>query len=244
MRLHPKNPFGLRRAVHTAFVALLVAGCADEGDDPFGSLLADESGGVLQLQADLPSAATWAESYGIGALPGLVDWETSWDMETTAGRGVREATYRVMVPVLILHLDRIVLEQGLELLEAALNEAEEIPAEDVPVRITQRLDLARDAQLRGALALENNDVRRAVTELLRGSDVLREVEPRHVATQLLAAAHEGMRRLLGTESYSQQTRERAQTLIRIARTAMRDGDFTRAIQSAYYATQLLEVDVH
>ncbi len=239
MRLEPVVPI---RALRGA-LALFLAGCADAADDPFGSVLTEQGSGALELQTNIPSPEGWADQFTIDGLPGLSEWSTSWDLETRVGRGLRESAYRQMVPILSGHLDEDVLAAGLTSLETALNEAEEIPPEDVPERITTRLDLARDAQLRGALALQNGDSPRALTELLRGTDALREVEPRRVALQLISAADEGMRRLLGAESYSEQTRERAQSLIRIARTAMRDADFTRAIQSAYYATQVLEMDV-
>jgi len=214
-------------------------------DSPFGSVLTEEGSGALNLQTHLPSPDAWVERFGIEGLPGLKEWGESWELENPTGREIREVAYQAMVPSLSDHLDshRGALKEGLALLKAALNEAEEVPPEDIPDRIARRLDLARDAQLRGALALQNGQSSRALTELLRGTDTLREVEPRQVAAQLLVAADEGMRRLLGTESYSEETRERAQSLIRIARAAMRDADFTRAIQSAYYATQLLEVAV-
>jgi hypothetical protein len=223
--------------------ALLTAACADVGDDPFGSVLKEEGSGALDLQTNLPSPEGWAERFQIEGFPGLSEWDASWSQETLVGRVRREASYRDMVPALVGRMSGEDLAEGFGLLEAALDEAEGIPNEDIPDRISIRLDLARDAQLRGGLSLEKGDIPRAVTELLRGTDALREVEPRQVATQLIAAATEGIRRLLATESYSEQTRERVQSLIRIARTAMRDADFTRAIQSAYYATQLLDVDV-
>jgi hypothetical protein len=239
MRLLPSAPI----QALLILLPVLLGGCADVGDDPFSSVLTEEGSGALDLQTDLPSPEGWAEGFGIQGLVGLSDWGASWKMEPVPGRASREVAYRVMVPVLSTYLDEEALAGGLTSLEEALNEAEEIPPEDIPDRIAIRLDLARDAQLRGALALEKGDSPKALMELLRGTDALREVEPRQVATQLLAAAVEGMRRLLSSEAYSEQTRERAQSLIRIARTAMRDADFTRAIQSAYYATQLLEVDV-
>jgi hypothetical protein len=239
MRIHRATPIPACWGV----LIVLLAGCADVEDGPFSSGLTEEGSGALDLQTNLPSPEGWTTSLGIDGLPGLEEWSASWDLDALPGRGRRESAYLDMVPVLLEHLESDVLDTGLTALEAALNEAEEIPPGDIPDRITVRLDLARDAQLRGALALENGDSSRALTELLRGTDALREVEPRQVATQLLSAAQEGMRRLLATESYSEQTRERAQSLIRIARTALRDSDFARAIQSAYYATQLLEVDV-
>jgi len=222
---------------------LLFAACDDAEEDPFGSVLTEEGQGALSLQTELPSPVEWAASYAPDSLAGLAAWSASWDTRVEEGRAQRELAYDVLIPALRAVLPAGELRGGLDQLSLALDEAEGLRASDLPERITTRLDLARDAQLRGGLALEREDSVRALEELVRGTDLLLEVEPQHVAHELIAAAEEGMRRLLGSDSYSEQTRERAQSLIRIARVAARDGDFTRAIQSAYYATRLLDVEV-
>jgi len=227
-----------------ALLMLVVAGgCDDAEEDPFGSVVAEESLGALSLQTRLPAPDEWAVDYAADSLTGLDVWTASWELRADEGRGAREAVYAVLVPALERLLPAREIESGLDQLRLALDEAEALPANELPERINRRLALARDAQLRGGLALERGDSLRALEELVRGLDILQEVEPQQVAHELIAAAQEGMRRLLGSDSYSEQTRERAQSLIRIARVAARDGDFTRAIQSAYYATRLLDVDV-
>jgi hypothetical protein len=221
---------------------LLVGGCEDAQNGPLASIVAEESQGALTLQANVMDADGLARGSGDGVVPGLTEWRASWSLDLRAGRSAREGAYGVMAAALAERLGTDVVQQGLDSLEEALDASETIPQGELPNRIVDQLALARDAQLRGQLALDQGDRARALAEVLRGADALKEVEPAQVAHQLLTSADEGMRRLLGAESYSEETRQRAESLLKIANDALREDDYDRAIRSAYYATLLLEVD--
>lgn len=227
------------------FVVLLplLWGCEDAETGPLASVVAEETQGALTLQGTVLDADGLVRRSGADDPAGLVEWRASWSLDLGSGRAARRSAYRVLAPALAEQLSESAIQDALVSLEDALDSSETIPRGELPERITDRLALARDAQLRGALAFEQGDLTRAVTEVLRGSDALKEVEPAQVVFQLLTAADEGMRRLLGSESYSEVTRQRAESLLKIANDALREDDYDRAIRSAYYATLLLEVDL-
>jgi hypothetical protein len=232
-------------SLRSGFVVLLplLWGCEDAETGPLASVVAEETQGALALQGTILDADGLARRSGSDDPAGLSEWRASWSLDIGSGRAARASAYRVLAPALAGRLSESAIRDALVSLEDALDSSETIPEGELPERITNQLALARDAQLRGALAFEQGDLTRAVTEVLRGSDALREVEPAQVVHQLLTAADEGMRRLLGSESYSEETRQRAESLLKIANDALRNDDYARAIRSAYYATLLLEVDL-
>lgn len=220
-------------------VALGVSGCHDSPTDPTASLVAEETHSALHLDASLPSLPDLAAREGVEdhvAEP-VGQWVVSWERSEAEGRRLREDAYRAATPALADALGRPGVARAVEDVALALEATRDLTADAVPATMLDRLVRARahHADARAALAAGDNAV--ALDAALRASDAFREVGPHSVALALVVRA-EGA---LAGASLDEQVHERTERLVRGAREAIDEEDWSRAIQRAFYACQLLGV---
>ena len=233
------------RTLPFLLVALMAAGaCDDAVSDPMAALMAQETRAALDFGGAVPSLAdVWVESGGILDEVPVTRWEDSWELPAREGRALRALVYDDAAPVLFGRLREGALEKLLVDMDSTLARVDQLSALGIPERLSRRLDSAREMLTRAWILAEEREGASSLAAALRASDYLLEVTPPHVAAQLLASAEGGIRRISADDPYSEEMQGRAERLIEVAREAIHDGDYARAIRGSYYACLLLGVEL-
>jgi hypothetical protein len=233
------------RALSVFLVVMLsAAACTDAVSDPMAALMAQETRAALDLGHVLPSLTdVWVESGGVLDERPVVRWEDSWELSTAEGRALRSLVYADAMPDLFSRLREGGLEKLLVEMDSTLARVDQLSAVGIPERVSRRLDSAREMLTTAWILAEEGEGVSSLAAALQASDYLLEVTPSQVAAQLLRSAEGGVRRISSQDSYSEEILGRAERLIDVARGAMQDGDYARAISGSYYACVLLGVEL-
>lgn len=245
LALHTLRTALPRRAVALACL-LVVAACDEVPTGPEGGLATPET------RAALPIPDPGQTLSGLTLVSGLVDgwdaevaaWKASWDRSPSRGRELRTEIYERILPTLpsgqALRLAERALASTVDALASLQDHAAD---EELPLHLRMALDeatrRARDASERMA----NGDATAALGLALRAGDALREVGPRNVGATLIESGEVALGRFQAVDPYSQQVRARAVRLLEGARAAYADGSHELAIRRAFYACQLLGVEL-
>jgi hypothetical protein len=104
-------------------------------------------------------------------------------------------------------------------------------------RIASEVQRAGELHEHVEAALEDGDVATALAYAMEASDALRRFSPSRAVEAFLTKADAEL--TAGDDALSDTDRARAMRLVEGARSAIAEGDWTRAIRRAYYASQLL-----
>jgi hypothetical protein len=229
----------LRWAGVCLLVTLALSACHDASGDPVAAIVAEETAPAVSFDAALPALPVLASTTGLEEeLRGpLADWTESW--EGLGDRAARDAALEEAVPVLAEVLGQGGVSATLRpVLDAAraLNEVDEVPPGLAPaideVRLTVRASEA---------ALRTGRLDHALRDGLMAADRLREIGPESVARVLVARAEDLLARAVEPDGRADRIdQDRAEGLLTRARRALDDGEFTLALQRAYYAVRILE----
>ncbi len=243
MKIPPLRPRSV--ALPSLFAALLLAGgCADAVSDPMAALMAQETRAAIDLGGPVIGLADlWVESGGSFSETPVVQWEDSWARSPSEGRALRAEVYGQVVPLLYGRLGDDGLRRLLIDMDSTWIRVDQLSSLGVPERLSRRLDSAQEALTRAWVLREQGEGPSSLAAVLRTSDYLREVTPPLVAAQLLSSAEGGLARISTADSYSEEVLGRAARLIDVAREAIREGDYTRAIRGSFYACVLLGVEL-
>ncbi len=224
--------------------AFVLSGCEDRGRDPFALLVAEETNPTVHFSPPVPSLPGVVRLYGLeeSAGPATDIWDASWSLDAQEGREARREAYELAAPLLAEAMGPPVVEATLSSLFEMLESASRL-GETLPVELFASLG---DAGSLLALALDEQqrgDAEAAVRYGLEAADVLRELTPEFVAQHLVVKAEEALGRNPSDRSYSDEDWTRGSRLVHGARKSLESGDLARAVRRAYYACQILGVDV-
>lgn len=228
-------PAGPRRVLIAAGVlTALCAGCHDSPADPLAAITTVETVPALDLSTPLPALNELAERVpddaGLRAL--VVEWDSSWEEDD--GEVVRVALRGQAVPILYEALGESSARTALASL-AWLRSDPGIP-DALPGSLADPLREALLMADRGEAALAAGKGEQALGWALAAADRARSVTTEAVARRLVRRGEA----LLAREPAPEVDLDRATHLMNGARRALGEGDFTRAIQRAFYACQVLE----
>ena len=209
------------------------------------TLVAAETHGALAMATDLPDLPELSRrSQDPEALAGAADlWTRSWD-DGDEGARMRQEAYTRAVPSIAAALGPSGVRGVLDPLLATIDAARAMDPSELPGFVTKGVErsavLARDAET----ALDERDLGRALLLSLEAADGLRELGPEEVARELVFLAEEALAvGNGGAGSASSLDLERSRHLVKGAEEAMERNDFLRAIRRAFYACQLLGIDL-
>ena len=227
------------------FVTLPVSACQDVESDPLAVAVAPETHGALLLGADLSSVPHLLTEQGL-ALEGAAEaeaWWESWTLSRGEGARLRSRIYpsaaRRLYPALAKDGVRHIISRHEETLKTLETVGDILTAEVLSEAMVKARTLHADA----LAALNAGDGENALGLALQSVDALWEVSPRQVALELLEQATEALGRNPTPSSYSDEELTRIRRLTSGAREALEEGDYPRAIRRAYYACQLLGVEL-
>jgi len=228
-----------------AVVAVLATvACSDAADDPMAALMTQETLAALDPGLTLPNLMeVWIEAGGILDDPPVTRWEDSWELPTPEGRAVRALVYDDAAPSLFERLGEGGLDRLLIDMDSTLARVDRLSGVGVPERVGRRLEEARRMWEAAGVLAEGGEGASSLSAVLQAADYLREVTPFHVAARLLASAESGVGRTSAADPYSEETLGRVERLIDVAREAIHEGDYARAIRGSYYACLLLGVEL-
>lgn len=236
-------------------LAAVAAGCGDAPTGPRALVIAGKTEAALQVAAALPTLPRLIEStvrQGAPTLPNgdsLVRAEALWreaqgEAREPVAAKLRESAYRLAVPALAARLDVNAVKQAHAALEAWLDTATPAVERAGLADLTAALADGRDYLARARAAQARGDAPGAVQATLRAADRLLATSPQAVSERLLRVGEAALatRRASGTQEDEREQLDlrRADRLLRGARQALKEADYTRAIHRAYYAVQLLE----
>lgn len=231
---------------HYALIASAIStvSCTDSATDPMSSIVAPETQAALELGRALPRLSeVWVEAGGAPGTGPIAGWEDSWALPTAEGRAERAAIYRAVVPVLLPRMEDSRVRELLNGIDATLARVDQFDVLPYPDRLRTRVDAVRRSLARSRGSLEEGGLETALGAAFEAADYLLELSPEHVASQLLAAAESGARRIPGADAYPEETLGRVEQLMDLARKAILRGDYGKAIRGAYYACLLLGVEI-
>ena len=233
------------RALSLFLVVVMSTGaCADAVSDPMAALMAQETRAALDLGGVLHSLAdVWVAAGGMPEEGPVLRWEDSWELPTSEGRALRALVYTDAVPDLFGRLREGELQKLLVDMDSTLARVDQLSAVGIPERVSRRLDSAREMLTTAWILSDAGEGASSLAAAFQASDYLLEVTPPHVASQLLTSAERGFRRISHENSYSQEMLGRVERLIDVARGAIHEGDYARAIRGSYYACLLLGVEL-
>lgn len=239
-RLSPSSA-DLRAACACLFVTLAVSACHDADDDPTAVLLAEETRAALLVEENLPSFPELVgEATAQGRLSDAMDlWLESWSETEPEGASLRELAYDDGASHLARTLGRDAVVTAHEQLGDALLAIADLSEETLPRAMDGRLGRAADLHASAARLLDEDREEEALADVLRGSDALRTVGPQGVAEMLIGRADRRLDEV--RETADEVDVARADRLLRGARIALEDEDWSRAVRRAYYACQVLGV---
>ncbi len=225
-------------------VVLWIGACADAVSDPMAALMAQETRAAIDLGGPVPSLTEiWVASGGFFDETPVVRWEESWELSPAEGRALRAQVYDDALPLLYGRLGEGDVQRLLVDVDSTFARVDRLSALGVPERLSRRLDSAREMLTWAWILAEEGEGPPSLAAALQASDYLREVTPPHVAAQLLSSAEGGLGRISAEDSYSGEVLGRAARLIDVAREAIREGDYARAIRGSFYACVLLGVEL-
>ncbi len=208
-------------------------------------LVAAETHGALRAAEDLPTMGDLA--HRTGDAPGMAEaeriWTESWTDGADRGRQLRMDAYRKAGPVLTEALGPDGIRDLLVSVDGVLDAAVELDPTELPAFIVDGLIEGEVLAQEAEQSLEVGDLERATLLTLQASDRLRELAPAEVAETLVREAEEALGRNGADAPYTELDLERSRHLLISAGEAMDGGDYLRAIRRAYYACQLLGVEL-
>jgi hypothetical protein len=218
------------------------SGCQDALTDPMVGLVAGESEGALALGISLPDPARLAPEEGL-SLDGtraLEAWRMSWSVAPEDGHRAREAVYGDLARALAPTLDADRMEAALSGLSEGVAHARVIASEDLPPRLAEGVEEAETFREAAVTAWKRGRAVRAVEDVIRAADALREVGPEAVARALQREVEATFGRVSEGGPYSEKDLERLTRLVEGGRDALAEGSWVLAIRRAYYARALLQ----
>jgi hypothetical protein len=215
-------------------VALCAAGCSDSPSDPLAAITTVETVPSLAISAHLPAVTELADRLPPSEVldRAVADWEASWDRED--GELVRSQARQEVVPILHDLLGESATRTALQTLEW-LRETPDL-AERLPPALGQPVADALALMTRAEEALASGDGELSLELALEASDEVRSVTPEAVARRLIARG----RTLIESDDWSLGDQQRALHLLNGAQRALAREDFSRAIQRAFYACQVMQ----
>lgn len=231
----------------TLVVTGVLAGCHDASSDPLAVVLTEETRSVLAAEANLPSLSRLAAEAGADdRLASALDrWTLSWDLSVEEGRALRRGAHREAARPLAEALGSSVVGASVRSVGETLEAVTALEPDGLTEGIAENLREARAHHTLALSALAEGSAAHALEGALVASDLIREVGPESVTRLLLARATEHLEAALAGDSDGpgQVDIERGQRLIRGAQLALEERDYMRAIQRAFYACQVLGVEV-
>jgi len=232
VRSYPAAP--RRVLVVGGVLVTLCAGCHDSPADPLSAITTVETVPALALPGPLPGLSDLAER--VPGDPGLQalaeEWDASWEEEE--GEVVRVAVRAQAVPILYGALGESSARTALASLAWLRSDPGFLDA--LPGSLADPLREALLMAERGEAALAAGRGEQALGWALAGADRARSVTTEAVARRMVRRGEA----LLAGEPDPGVDLDRATHLMNGARRALGEGDFTRAIQRAFYACQVLE----
>jgi hypothetical protein len=243
MRPISRHAFGFPIARGILLVAV-ASGCADAESDPLALLIAEETSPSLQFSPPVPALPSIVAAYGVeeatSTAVGL--WEESWFLPEADAQEMRREAYHLAAPVLVEAMGVEIIEATLLRLSKSLESAAWL-GETLPVTLFASLGAAAGLVEQGLQEQAEGHIEAAIVYGLEAADALQGVTPEFVAEYLIRRAYEGLGRFQVSDSYTEQTRQRARRLVFGAREALEDSDLPRAIRRAYYACQIMGVEL-
>ncbi len=166
-------------------------------------------------------------------------WSRSW---AGVGSEARRTVYDEVGSTLVDHLSPDAVPEQLWAVRQTVEEARLYDPVFLPHTVVRGVERADSLEIVGQGLLEDGDTVEALVAGLLATDALRTVGSRAVAEQLTERAEEALRRIHDGSPYSEREARRGERLAVGAREAFESGEYSRAIERAYYACQLLEVD--
>lgn len=230
-----------RRAAGACLLVMTgVTACQDASSDPLALVVTEETAPAIALERALPALPVLVSTTGLEVeLAGPVaDWTASW--EDLGDRSARDAAIEAAAPELAEVLGEGGVYATLRPLQEAVRALESL--DELPPDLAATVEDVRFTVHASEAALRTGRLESALRDGLMASDRLREVGPQAVARVLVARGDQLLTRLDETPDGSLDTlsRDRARGLITRARRALEEGDYTLALQRAYYAAMLLE----
>lgn len=210
------------------------------------SVVTSETMGALALSVELPTVSNLTGLFDVDAeaVDAAAQWEASWDLPSDQGEPLRARLRRAGARAWGADVSpALLLEKNAELTDV-LDRVAELPPDAILPRLADRLDNARDATTRAGLAAREERLGQALWWTLRAADELEALTPKRVAQWLTGAAEAVLGRSGADDSYSKETLDRATRLVRGARESLTGESYERAIRRAFYACQLLGIEIH
>lgn len=236
------------RVLAACLIGLAGAGCHDALTDPLATLVTPETAPALEVEIALPTLPDLAARSGAEAqVPDAVlGWMESWQTADAEGDIVRRTAVTRAAPVLARALGHGGVTQALAPLFQVSRSLAGLSSP--PSELRPMLSEVGAGVLAARLALDEGRTEDALREGLWASDRLRAASPEQVARALLVRGEQALdrgdqagpnaeRRAATSEGID---RRRGAVLLERARQALEAGDYTRAVQRAFYACQLLE----
>lgn len=219
-------------------------GCGDASSDPLAVMVAAETHGALAVAEELPAlpdltAQTLPEGVSDAALE---QWKRSWELGEE-GEALRMDAYVATVPRLAPALGVRGVGAVLAPVVATVAAGEAMEAAQLPGFVVDGTRRGRTLVDEADRALAAGDVGRALLLTLEAADVLRALGPQEVARDLVSRAEEALGRIDPARPYSRLELERSRHLVTSAEAALDRNDYLRAIRRAFYACQLLGVEL-
>ncbi|MGD2067248.1 MAG: hypothetical protein PVI57_01085 [Gemmatimonadota bacterium] len=236
-------PSTIRRGCVCLFVTLAVSACHDAESDPTALLVTEESRPALLVDVDLPSLPDLIGRTGtLNRLSGAIDlWIGSWDEGADGSQALREEAYVRASGPLAEALGPAAVRDAHLRLGAALDATASLPAGEASPEMAARISEAERYRAVAAKALDDGRHADALVATLRGSDALRAVGPEGVARTLVARADRRLTVARRSDDADRTWLERGDRLLRGARLALEDRQWSTALRRAYYACQVLGV---
>jgi hypothetical protein len=202
-------------------------------------LVTEETAPAVEIDIQLPSLPDLAARTGTeGRLVApLLAWSRSW--EGVGDPTAREASVTNAAPVLSDALGDGGVATVLAPLHRAVSSVDGV--ESLPLALQERVERIRSVALSSRRALEAGRSSDALRDGLVAADRLRDLGPEAVARALV---ERGERTLAGLPDRASDPDDvelrRGRGLLDRARRALESGEFSLAVQRAFYACQLLE----
>jgi hypothetical protein len=240
-----------RRVLAACLIGLAGAGCHDAPTDPLATLVTPETAPALEVEIALPTLPDLAARSGAEAQvsDAVLAWMESWNTARADGSSERRAAVARAAPVIATALGHGGVNQALApLFQVSRSLAELSPA---PRELEPMLSEVGAGARAARIALNEGRAEDALREGLWASDRLRAASPEQVARALLVRGEQALHQTTeggptadGRSDRADQVggidRRRGALLLERARQALEAGDYTRAVQRAFYACQLLE----
>lgn len=215
-------------------MTLCAVGCHDSPSDPLAAITTVETVPSLAISSHLPAIGDLAARLpDLDAVQeALVEWEASWDRED--GELIRSELRQEVTPVLYEVLGASSARSAVQALDW-LRETPDL-AEGLPPELGRAVARALDLLGQADQALEAGRGEAALGLALAASDAVRSITPEAVARRLIGRG----RSLMESGAMALGDEQRARHLLNGAERALDREDYTRAIQRAFYACQVME----